>query len=74
MKDQKQRAVLEYLQQGGSLTVLECISRFHTTELRRIVTRLKGYGIKSELVEGANYHRYFIPTQTAPVVELAGGS
>ena len=41
-----QSEVLEYLKSGYSLTVLSCWQIFHTTELRRIVSRLKKEGHK----------------------------
>ena len=36
-----QQAVESYLRQGGSLTVLECWQMFHTSELRRIISRIR---------------------------------
>ncbi len=45
-----QRDILAYFQQGGKLTVIRAIQMFHTTELRRIVCRLRkqGYPIISK--------------------------
>lgn len=45
-----QRDILAYFQQGGRLTVIRAIQMFHTTELRRIVCRLRkmGYPIVSK--------------------------
>ena len=63
MRDKKQRAVLEHLQQGGRLTVLTCIDLFRTTEMRKIATRLKKYGVISVPVPGTNYHEYLIPAE-----------
>lgn len=42
-----QSCVLSYLSQGGRLTVRKAERLFHTTELRRIISRLrrKGYVI-----------------------------
>jgi hypothetical protein len=39
-----QAAVLADFQSGGTLTVYECLKKHHTTELRRIVNRLRGQG------------------------------
>lgn len=45
-----QRDILAYFQQGGKLTVQRALLMFHTTELRRIVCRLRksGHDIKSK--------------------------
>lgn len=54
-----QQQVLEHFERGGSLTVLECLRLYHTTELRRIVSRLKQTcNIVSEPVDGESYRRY----------------
>lgn len=39
-----QKDVLTYLKQGGRLTVKTAIMMFHTTELRKIVSRLRELG------------------------------
>ena len=39
-----QREILAYLMAGGRLTVQKAIQMFDTTELRRIVSRLKDRG------------------------------
>ena len=43
------RDILAYLQKGGRLTVNTALHIFHTTELRKIVSRLRreGYDISS---------------------------
>jgi transcription initiation factor IIE alpha subunit len=38
------RDILAYLQSGGRLTVNKAIRLFHTTELRKIVSRLRREG------------------------------
>jgi hypothetical protein len=59
-----QSQVLEYLKAGGGLTVQKCLSLFHTTELRRIVSRLKmeGYLINSHFVkqEKSRFKFYYL--------------
>ena len=58
--------VENYLLEGGSLTVLECWHKFHTTELRKIVSRInQKYGCKlisSDWVEfdGKKFKRYHL--------------
>lgn len=39
-----QKDILTYLKQGGRLTVKTAIMMFHTTELRKIVSRLRELG------------------------------
>ena len=60
--EQKQRAVLMALQNGQQLTTQRCYREFHTTELRKIVCRLRGMGhdIKSERRDGENYKTYYL--------------
>lgn len=43
------RDILAYLKEGGKLTVNRAIMMFHTTELRKIVSRLRreGYDIRA---------------------------
>lgn len=45
-----QRDILAYFQQGGKLTVQRALLMFHTTELRKIVSRLRksGHDIRSK--------------------------
>lgn len=58
--------VENYLLEGGSLTVLECWQKFHTTELRKIVSRInQRHGwklISSDWVEfdGKRFKRYHL--------------
>ena len=58
--------VENYLLEGGSLTVLECWQKFHTTELRKIVSRInQKHGwklISSDWVEfdGKRFKRYHL--------------
>lgn len=60
------RNVENYLLEGGSLTVLECWKKFHTTELRKIVSRInQKHGwklISSDWVEfdGKRFKRYHL--------------
>jgi hypothetical protein len=62
MTEQKQTMVLEHFKKGGSLTVLDCLRMFHTTELRRIVSRIEkmGYIVSRENVPNENYKKYYI--------------
>lgn len=39
-----QLQIRNYLMQGGTLTVQQAFRRFHTTELRKVVTRLRRKG------------------------------
>ena len=58
--------VENYLLEGGSLTVLECWQKFHTTELRKIVSKInQRHGwklISSDWVEfdGKRFKRYHL--------------
>ena len=60
--EEKQRAVLMALQNGQHLTVQRCFREFHTTELRRIVDRLRkaGHNIVSVPVAGEKYHEFYL--------------
>jgi len=60
MTDKKQADVLRHFQQGGTLTVFECWQMFHTSELRRVVSRLRkaGYAIIGQKEDGCTYKRY----------------
>lgn len=60
--EDKQGAILAHFERGGALTVLDALRLYHTTELRRIVSRLKnaGYDIQSSHDDGCNYKRYFL--------------
>jgi hypothetical protein len=62
MTEQKQKEVLKHFKAGGSLTVLECLRLYHTTELRRIVSRLKktGLNIIGKPVSGETFKQYFL--------------
>lgn len=53
MSDDPQNNILTYLKQGGRLSVRKAERLFHTTELRRIISRLrkKGYAIASNRQE-----------------------
>jgi hypothetical protein len=58
-----QTSVKQHLKNGGTLTVLECWSLYHTTELRRIISRLKREGMQivaswEQGPEKAKYKRY----------------
>lgn len=39
-----QAHIREYLAKGGTLTVQQAFRKFHTTELRKVVTRLRRKG------------------------------
>lgn len=42
--DAPQRAILDSLQRGERLTVQKAYHRFHTTELRKVISRLRKFG------------------------------
>ena len=43
--EQKQAAIQAHFERGKSLTVLQALKQYHTTELRKIVCRLKKKGL-----------------------------
>ena len=45
MKHDPQNKILAYLKAGGRLTVRKAERLYHTTELRRIISRLRKNGI-----------------------------
>jgi len=59
----KQAAILAYFLRGKSLTVLQAIKQFHTTELRKVVCRLKnrGHNIVSDwhIENGKNKYKVY---------------
>lgn len=59
-----QKMVEQHFKNGGTLTVLECWSLYHTTELRRIVSRLKHSGMSFastwEKREQSRWKRYWM--------------
>lgn len=60
-----QDRVLSVFLSGHSLTVLDCIRQCGSSELRRIVNRLKhkGYNITGEKINGNNYKTYRLITE-----------
>lgn len=52
--EQPQNQILAYLKQGGRLTVNTALTLFRTTELRKVVSRLKrkGHDIRARWVSG----------------------
>jgi len=62
--EEKQKAILLAFQNGQHLTTQICYSRFHTTELRKVICRLKkmGYNILSYRREGENFNHYYLAT------------
>lgn len=66
-KQSPQERILAAFTRGGRLTVITAI-QYGTTELRKVVSRLNeyaraadlGYYIKSEPVQGANHHVYYL--------------
>lgn len=66
MNRDPQQAIEQHFRDGGTLTVLEALQQYHTSELRRVVSRLRpvfwkeGFDIdgKYESFEGARYKRY----------------
>lgn len=67
-----QQQILAWLLQGGSLSVQEAFRRFHTTELRKVIDRLRkrGYEIITRWEDGTRdgrpirYKRYSIKQET----------
>lgn len=67
-----QQQILACLLQGGSLSVQEAFRRFHTTELRKVIDRLRkrGYEIITRWEDGTRdgrairYKRYSIKQET----------
>lgn len=59
---EKQKNVLQALQAGKHLTVLTAIRECHTTELRKIVCRLRdqGYVIRTYQNPGEKFKHYFL--------------
>ena len=59
-----QDKILKHFKSGKSLTVLTALTKFHTTELRKIVSRLcdKGYIIDSEynVYHDKRFKRYWM--------------
>jgi ACT domain-containing protein len=51
-------------QNGARLTVQICFRDYHTTELRKVNTRLReqGYNIVGEKLDGANFKTYWMET------------
>jgi hypothetical protein len=65
MSDNPQAQIAAWFLAGNSLTVVSCRELFHTTELRRVVSRLKkcGYnitGIMSKDNQGHAFKQYFM--------------
>lgn len=42
--DAPQKAILDSLQRGERLTVQKAYHKFHTTELRKVISRLRKFG------------------------------
>lgn len=63
-QDIQQEGIKKCFEMGGKLTVQAAFSRFHTTELRKIVCRLKaaGLNIVSEYKEsnGSRFKEYWL--------------
>lgn len=61
-----QHDILQHYLNGGSLTVMECLRRFGTTELRRVNSRIKGdlaargYRLESMRMPEQNHKRYWV--------------
>lgn len=55
-----QTKILNALKAGRSLTVLTALRLYGTTELRRVVSRLRrdGWNIASDKVRGKTYNKY----------------
>mgnify|MGYP000104354441 FL=1 len=70
MKHDPQSKILDYLKAGGRLTVRKAERLYHTTELRRIISRLRkmGYSIcstkqKAVTEDGrpTQFNEYYMP-------------
>lgn len=70
MKRSPQREILAYMAQGGRLTVIRAERLFSTTELRRIVSRLRkrGFTVCADRQTGVTkdgrrtqYNEYYMP-------------
>jgi len=68
-KKSKANEILNHFLEGGKLTVLTCINKFHTTELRKYIARFRqqGYCIKGVYYTDRNgnrqvYKTYFLST------------
>ena len=70
--DDKQGAVLDHFRRGGTLTVVTCRELYHTTELRRVVSRLinAGYPIEGRKLNGDIYKTYSMAVPTNWIEEL----
>lgn len=73
-----QREILAALQRGERLTVQRTFSLFHTTELRKVVSRLrrKGYDIRAErkskqTIDGRSvtFNEYYLWRDLTPCAE-----
>lgn len=67
-QDIQQEGIKKCFEMGGRLTVKTALLRFGTTELRKIVCRLKraGYNIVSEYIEekGNRFKQYWLAPDT----------
>lgn len=57
--------ILEYLLRGNSLTTLDCLRLFHSTEARHYIARIRkrGYDVKDKWLEtenGEHIKKYWI--------------
>ena len=72
--DAPQKAILDSLQRGERLTVQKAYHRFHTTELRKVISRLRKFGyticanrITDRSADGRTitYNEYYMPYENA---------
>lgn len=66
-----QEQVKRHLQAGLKITVQQCLRLYHTTELRRIVSRLRKNGmniISDPFIENGRvkYHIYYLAKEEKP--------
>jgi hypothetical protein len=61
-QDKAQEDIKQFFETGGVLTVQKAFWKFHTTELRKVVCRLKdkGLNIVSKRVDGESYKEYWL--------------
>lgn len=66
-QDKAQQEIEAFFNAGGVLTVQKAFWKFHTTELRKVVCRLKNKGLNiiSKRVNGESYNEYWLERNKA---------
>lgn len=64
-KKDPQELIKQALIKGEKLTVQKCFSKYHTTEARKIFSRLRasGWNILSKKVAHDDYHEYWLSSE-----------